>query len=409
MSSGGSTVLPVRGPVIVLATVLTLLTALGVGLAWAVRDGGGGAPAADAPSSARSGTSAASQRTILVVLDDGSDGIVGAALMAADSSSVVSVLIPSGLRLAGLPEGHGRVADALTAGGPRLQDVVSGALQVRVDATWRLAPSALASVVDAVGGVVVDVDREVVAADVFLAAGAGQRLTGAQAAAYAAALDASEPEESRLARFGAVVSGMIQGLPAGPDRAADLVDGLAGSSLTIRPAVAGDLLAAVRRAGRDGVASVVLPVTSGSTLGEPSYVLDEADVISLVETRLPGAALPVTADDGIRVLVRNGQGTPGLSEAARQRLQSVGLRFAGGGNADSFTYLTSMVLVPSGSTADVRAGQQVAVALGLGPEAVTTTDLGTADADVVAVLGEDFAQDVLDRGVVPRPSVGSTP
>jgi hypothetical protein len=92
------------------------------------------------------------------------------------------------------------------------------------------------------------------------------------------------------------------------------------------------------------------------------------------------------------VLVQNGVGTPGLGDSARDLLVDAGFRFVGGGNAATLGQPTSAVLVPSNSTANRELGRSVAEALGLPAEVVAVGQEAPTTADVVVVLGADFAE-----------------
>ena len=62
----------------------------------------------------------------------------------------------------------------------------------------------------------------------------------------------------------------------------------------------------------------------------------------------------------LRVLVENGVGTPGLVEKARAKLVDDGFRFVNGGNAASFDFDESAVIIPDGTEKSVARGQRVA-------------------------------------------------
>jgi len=93
----------------------------------------------------------------------------------------------------------------------------------------------------------------------------------------------------------------------------------------------------------------------------------------------------------LRVLVENGVGTPGLVEQARSKLVTAGFRFVNGGNAADFTGEPSSVIIPDGTESRVRQGQRVAAALGLPASSIATSDRGQTVADVIVILGSDFA------------------
>ena len=91
------------------------------------------------------------------------------------------------------------------------------------------------------------------------------------------------------------------------------------------------------------------------------------------------------------MLVENGVGTPGLVEQARTKLVDDGFRFVNGGNAAEFGVANSLVLVPDGTSQSVTRGERVAESLGLPATAVRPSNRGQTVADVIVILGEDFA------------------
>jgi hypothetical protein len=68
-----------------------------------------------------------------------------------------------------------------------------------------------------------------------------------------------------------------------------------------------------------------------------------------------------------------------------------GFRFVNGGNASPFNNDPSQVLVPDGTDESLARGRRVAQTLGLPASAVTPEDRGQTVADVIVILGKDFA------------------
>lgn len=150
----------------------------------------------------------------------------------------------------------------------------------------------------------------------------------------------------------------------------------------------------------------MLPVTELSTGSESTlFSVDDDAAADVVSARLAGALSPA-GEDTARVLVLNGVGTPGLGEVARNRLVAAGLRFVPGGNTSQFGREQTAVLVPSSSPQDRAWGSAVAEALGLGPDAVAVGQDDPTLADVIVVLGADFAElaEVDDPTTVPTTS-----
>jgi len=125
--------------------------------------------------------------------------------------------------------------------------------------------------------------------------------------------------------------------------------------------------------------------------GTPSYGIDAAQVAAMMRTRFPGALQKDAGGEVLRVLVENGVGTPGLVEKARTKLVDDGFRFINGGNAASFDNEESAVIIPDGTEKSVSRGERVAKSLGLPTTSVVPSDRGQTVADVIVILGKDFA------------------
>ena len=343
------------------------------------------------------------QHTVFTQLS-GPQGLAAAAILAVgDHVDGVSVLVPRQLILDSAASGPQPLYEvfARTPTGPA--QALSDALGVRLDGSWTLTTSGLSALVDALGGVRVDVDQEIVVGGIAIAPGTGQLLAGPQAAAVAIALNADEPEEKRLARFHSVLSGVLAALPPDAVAVQRLLTGLGhGSISTLSPDRLAATLTALRtQAAADGLPGTVLPVRSVEAGDALVYGLDPTRAPALIKDQLAGALLPEPEGGVVRVLVRNGVGTPGLENAARTRLAAAGLRYVPGGNADRFGLARTTVMIASSSDQDRARGVKVAAALGLPAATIAVNPLGSNLADVIVALGQDFAADVTRRGVVP--------
>ena len=371
---------------VLLVAAVVVLALLGDRDAGPDGDAGPGGGAADATTS-----------TVLAAI--AADGqLTGASLLAIGPDATSALLVPSRL-LVDVP-GGGRVplAEALTVSADAAGDAVADALDVRVDGTWVLTAAGLAQLVDALGGVAADVDTPVRAGDVALAPGDDQQLTGEQAAALATALGEDEAEAARLARQEAVLAATVRALPDDTEEVTALLTSLTEESTSTFPDDRlAQLLTTASAALQDGsYGATVLPVREIATGGdEVLYGIDDAGAAELLASRFADVRR-AGAEDAVRVLVQNGAGTPGLGDAARDRLVEAGFRFVGGGNAATLGRATSVVLVPSDERADREAGAAVAEALGLSPDVVAVGQEAPTTAEVVVVLGQDFAE--LARG-----------
>ena len=93
---------------------------------------------------------------------------------------------------------------------------------------------------------------------------------------------------------------------------------------------------------------------------------------------------------GIRVLVRNGVGTPGLGATARAKLNKAGDVYVAGGNQLPFDSDETVILITEDSPEQRALGEKVAAALGVDVSALRVSGEGQSIADVVVVLGTDY-------------------
>lgn len=393
-----------RRPLVqLLAGVVVIGLLVAAGAAWVSRGG----PAAPSPAA-----SPATPTTVTVLVGvTGDDGLASVALLGADASTAVSLLLPGDVLVDDGAVGLTRLSDPEAVSPDGAGDAVADALGVRVDGAWILTSAGLAGLVDAAGGVLVDVDRATTAGAVQVPAGPG-RLTGAQAAVHVMSRAEGEPVQARLSRFQAVLAGVLAGLPAAPDRLAAVLTGLGGQSSASLP---GDrlaaLLGAVREAaGRGPLAGTVVPLRPvEATAGvAAAQAVDTAAARAVTGRLLPDAVVAASTSPGVRVV--DGVGRPGLADAAWSRLRAAGLGgrplaqppaqpsgpptgLPGDGVAERTT-----VTVPGSDEAARSTGERVAVALGVPVSAVRLG--GPADGPgVLVVLGRDFADDVAARGV----------
>jgi hypothetical protein len=377
------------------AAVVLALVAAGVG-GWLLLRGDGTVEAGPA-------TSRSPRQLTTLVQVTGVDGTAAASTLLGTTErggGAVSLLVPSRLSVNAASAGDMPFGEAVTLPDPTASAAaLTDLLGVSVKDAWVLTRPGLAALVDAVGGVRAAVDVDVVETDtkgdktVVVRAGT-QQLNGAAAAAYATYLAGDEPEQSRLARFDEVFTGAAAALPTDPAAVVALLGKLGdGSRSTLAPAALADRLEVLRAAAANGsLVRDVLPVTEIDT-GDTttSYGLDAGQAAAKMASLFAGNVQKDASGETLRVLVENGVGTPGLVDKARSKLVDAGFRFINGGNASPFSNDPSAILVPDGTDESIGRGNRVAEALGLPTSAVTTSDRGQTVADVIVILGKDFA------------------
>jgi hypothetical protein len=371
----------------VVAAIATLTAAVVVLVTHGVAGSDKGADTASA---------AASQQVVALALAANGQ-LTGLSLLASGPGGAQQVLVPSRLLLDVPGAGRLPVSGSLAPGASAPGAAVADALDIRVAGTWVLSTPALATLVDSVGGVTVDVDVDVPkgpgeGAAILVAAGENVKLNGSQAAAYAQLLVGDEPEAVRLARQERVVTALLAAMPQdAAQRRAFLVGLPDAPKADVLQAVLSVIGGLREAAAADNLPSTVLPVRDIDAGGDvTAYGLDDAAAAKVVKARLAGAAIPVPAGGRLTVLVQNGNGTPGLGDAARSKLVAAGLKYMGGGNVEGFGVKQSVVLIPDGSSQNRSNGLTVARALGLPDSALRITDSSPSVADLVVILGADF-------------------
>lgn len=344
------------------------------------------------------------QTTILLSVS-GADGVAAeTALLAHDDRTKhgVELLIPGRVLTQVCGFGNQQLGQilALPNGQSASRTTVSNLLGgVTVDGSWVLTTAQLAKLVDAVGGITADVDVDVIQQKsdgsrvLVVGRGTGQHLTGAVAAVYATYVRRDEDAVANLVRLQNVIDGIAAALPRKTSAVADIVKSLGPGATS---SIGADKLAAVlvglaadlRHNNVLPTALPVIKIDSGSA--QSSYRVDNQATLKFVDANL-SASLPTTSrSEQKRVLIQNGVGTPGLAVSACDKLVKAGFAFAGSGNADSFNYKKSAVVVFDRSVAAAELGNSVARALGLPVGDVREQDSGQNVADVIVILGRDY-------------------
>ncbi|HVB27171.1 MAG TPA: LCP family protein [Mycobacteriales bacterium] len=342
------------------------------------------------------------QSTLLLLLRSASGSSDESVLLAHDSKAQagVEVLIP-GKVITDVP-GFGSLEFGQTLtlpGGAGLaRDTLADLMGITVDGTWVLDRGSFARLVDAVGGVSVTVDREVLApakggGEIVVVPAGQQHLNGAMALAYSSFVASGEDQTAALARLQSVLDATLGALPRSTTALSALVRSLGGGSqLSFSPGRLATFLtgyaADLTRVG--GVFAQILPVLSIDTGGPISYRVDDTKLHELVTTQLADSIPTGGIGAGHDVLVKNGVGTPGLDVAARAQLIKDGFRVQTGGNQAPFGRRTSVVLIFDATPQAAALGDQVAQALGLPSSDVEVSTQEQSVADIIVILGEDF-------------------
>jgi hypothetical protein len=242
-----------------------------------------------------------------------------------------------------------------------LQLTLANLLATDVHHVAALDLDGLASLVDGVGGLTVDVPGKVELDGTTVGPGP-TAMDGATAAAYLGRTLPFEQED----RFAAVLGAL-----------------LAVDDLTIAQDVPmeTDDAAAVERVLRDAAGAPVedLPsVEAGGNLLRPDLPAIEAYL---------GEAFGLPAREVVELLVLNGNGAPGMGEAVARQVVGEGFRVVASDNLATFDFAQTEIRVHPGFE---DAGERVRGLLGVGK--VIVSEQGSGLAPISVVVGSDFVE-----------------
>ena len=370
------------------AAVLTVLALLAVAFAVYLAKEAPAPPATD-------NEPARTQRTLLFQVQGENGAAAASALLAHDpeASEGAALLIPPQVLVTVPGTGSLPFGRALLSVPPQgSRDALSDLLGVTVDDGWVVTTTVLAQLIDALGGIPVDVDVPVVRGQTVVLSAGPQNLTGAQAVEFLLYLAPEEQEQARLARVQEVLDGLINVLPRTEEELTAQLSVLGQRSVTTLelPALASFLigLATADEAGQLQYDTLpVIAIDPGG--GVTAFRVDAPRLATVVDRLLAESVPPGVREGGNRVLVLNGVGTPGLGEAVRAKLAPAGFVFVGSRNASEFGYQQTQVIVPDATPEAQKLGERVAAAIGVPATSVVSQDFGTV-ADVIVLVGADF-------------------
>jgi hypothetical protein len=296
------------------------------------------------------------------------------------------VVVPPEVRLPVSGEGRIEVAQALRRAGPTLtREAIGDAVGVAVDGSWVLPADEFARFVDRLGGVEVAVDETVARSGRPVVRAGQRRLSGEQAIAYATYLGPGEEQSRRSERTEQVLRALASAVPetfVGTRAVLHSLGVLGDVGLSV------DRLAAVlsglsRDASARRLGAGTLPVD------EAGHGLDVAAAGPLVRDLLGGRPRTSLGDVTPRVMVQLRSADAGLAAEVRATLVGAGYEYVDGGTAPAGE--GSVVTVRAGTTDAIPVGEAVALTLGLDRRDVTTSADLPVLADVLVVLGADFA------------------
>ncbi len=317
------------------------------------------------------------------------------------SKRVWMVSIPRDTKVKIPDHGTGKANKAYFAGGPALAiRTVEGLLDVPINHYMVIGLNGFQKIVDAMGGVYIDVD---VAIDDYKAAAASpghrarriepgyQLLDGEHALTYVRSRDFPDADFARMKhqqtffkalaqqsmRWGNVfrLPGMVKQFSRYTSTDMDITELI-------------DVVRALRGISDMDVQTATLPGEWKS----PYIVANENEKTRLSEALRSGGDIETTATvepavvpASVSVAVRNGAGVAGVAADAAGRLRQAGFAVGPVGNANQFVYDATLIVY----TSDAAAATVVADALGRG-KLVESRGMYSFDTDVLVVVGKDW-------------------
>lgn len=129
---------------------------------------------------------------------------------------------------------------------------------------------------------------------------------------------------------------------------------------------------------------VSLPVKT-MVVGEQTYYQSDKAELKRLVTSIWGKQPPLVRD-AVRVIILNGNGTPGVARTAADRLGGKGFKILDVKNADKFTYTKTEILVYNAKAK--KSGTKAVKALGAG--IVIDKEAAQDVTDLVILIGKDF-------------------
>lgn len=290
--------------------------------------------------------------------------------------------------------------EAATWSDAELIDAVSTLCDVDVSHYVSIDADGVTRLVDALGGVTLDVSEEIDdpnAGDQYIAAGE-QTIGPDQITTFLRATNLSGGTESQAQNQRAFLAQVASRL-VGDGTLSNLtrLNEVAGTFATdVTAKEAGTAAKAFSGLDPDAVDGAVLPGYEGTSEGSAVYHASSDDVEAMMARMAAGERM--MTDEQARaadvdpasftVTVRNGSGVTGGAAEVAEALSSLGYQVGDIGNTDTYAYTETLVVYVDDAYAD--AAQSVVDALGIG-RVVDGTGFYTFDTNVLVVVGSDWA------------------
>ena len=335
--------------------------------------------------------------TLLVttLADDASQQADGLTLFGIDPDGTEPVImfIPVDT-LAEVPGGGSmEIGKAMTFGRLSLVELaVENLLGLQIDRTLGIDDLSIATMINDLGGIQVDVREELYEPDdqgrLQLVFPQGpQEMDGVAAVTYLTYRGVGSTDLERFPRAQKIWQGVFaHGAGAMGTAVTGLGDAVAGLD---GAAGLAEILEAFARA-EDRTFEVMPPEPVGSGGDEEVYQVDVDALAAVIDRAFAGSRPPAGPGRGARVELRNGNGVPEVGERVAALLIPDGMRIVLSGNARSFDFPTTRVVVYGDDDQAIALGRRIVELLGVGEVEIGTR--GQTVADVTVVVGRDFIE-----------------
>ncbi|HJT37142.1 MAG TPA: LCP family protein [Actinomycetota bacterium] len=288
------------------------------------------------------------------------------------------------------------IGKALSNGNRGLEQItVENMMGIDVDRTVSFDDVSLGVFIDQLGGIDVNVQEKLYSTQPdgtrTLAFQLGQHhMNGAAAVTYLTFKDPSLTELDSFVRAQKIWDGIFNAA-SNAVKLSSAISSFGGAQVAAED---GQWFQSILKAfAASSVGDRTYQVLPGQAIGagdaDSSYQVDDQKVADLVRADFAGSVpYGVTIGQRARVELRNGNGAPQLGQKAAALLVPAGLRIEVTGNAPTFDYQSTRIVVYSDDATGLALGQEIRNLLGVGRVEVGTR--AETVVDVTVVLGRDF-------------------
>lgn len=340
------------------------------------------------------------QPTLVLATYDEQDADRGASLVAilavTRSTGEATLLFVPSTTVADVP-GHGLLEVGRSYGfgeGPLLDATIDNLLGVDLDATVGISSQGWASLLNRVGGLTVEVDRQLRtthrdgSSQVRFEPGE-QFLDGPRLAELLTFQQRGEQPLSVLPRAQVVIEALFDRVAEDPSILEPVFADGAPMLEGAEPEAVRELLLAAATARANGdLVTLILPVNPLGSGETGSYRPDTPRVTDLVADRFAASRPSVDSTAGRRLQILNGNGVPGIGQQVAETLVPEGFRVVLTGNADHFDHEETVIAVYRDDPEQLAVAERIRELLGVGRIEISRSPQSVVD--VTIVVGDDY-------------------